>query len=894
MVRRESAEMGLPPRYAPAEIEGKWYLFWNKKGLFRSVPKRRKKPFTIVIPPPNVTGVLHMGHALNVTLQDVITRFRRMQGYNALWLPGTDHAGIATQNVVERELAKEGLRKEDLGREAFLGRIWDWKEKHGGRIIAQLKRLGASCDWTRERFTMDEGLSRAVRAAFVKLFDAGFIYRGEYLVNWCPRCGTALSDDEVEHVEEKGKLWYIRYPLKGEKRSFVTVATTRPETMLGDTAVAVHPSDERYKGLVGKTCVLPLVGRDIPVITDENVSSSFGTGAVKVTPAHDPDDFRIGQRHSLESVNIMNKDATMNENAGAFQGLDRTRARQRVVEELEKKDLLEKVEDHLHSVGHCYRCHTVVEPRLSLQWFVKMRPLAERAIEATKTGRVVFHPERWTKVYLQWLDQVRDWCISRQIWWGHRIPVWYCRDCEKIVSAVDTPDRCPQCLSHDLVQDPDVLDTWFSSALWPFSTLGWPDETADLEYYYPTDALITDRGIIYFWVARMVMMGSYILHNVPFRHVYIHGTILDESGRKMSKSLGNGIDPIEMIEQYGADAVRCSLILLSSEGQDVRLAPTKFELGRNFANKVWNASRFVLAKLEEAGGPPGRDLVERDDLTFVDRWILSRLHDTIARATSSFERYRYNEAVRSVYEFIWHDYCDWYLELAKKRLKEKDAAALRVLTNVLDNCLRLLHPLAPFLTEEAWQELGKLAPSRELFVKGKKAAESIMVAPWPEHDPELIDHDAESRMKALQEIAVAVRDLRARKGAQPQEKVEAVVSILSEEDLERLKGRMDVVEQMARASVEVGLRLDRPEGSAAKVLSFAEVYLPLGRDIERERERVEKELEKLDGLLASVETRLRNADFLEKAPKKVVEQTRTRRADLLSRIERLKEHLEAL
>jgi valyl-tRNA synthetase len=653
-----------------------------------------------------------MGHALNNTLQDVIIRFRRMQGMNALWVPGTDHAGIATQNVVEREIAKEGLTRDQLGREKFLERVWKWKEQNGNRIINQLRRLGSSCDWTRTRFTMDEGLSRAVRQAFVTLFNNGLIYRGHRLIHWCPRCRTALADDEVENRDAQGSLWYLLYPVKGRRDRHVAVATTRPETMLGDTAVAVNSGDDRYADLVGQTLVLPLMEREIPVIADDAVDPRFGTGAVKVTPAHDFADFEIAGRHDLEVISIMGPDASMNENAGAFSGLDRFAARDKVVEALESRDLLQKTEPYAATLPHCYRCSTVVEPRLSDQWFVRMKELAAPAIDVAGRGKLRFHPARWKREYLRWLENVRDWCISRQIWWGHRIPVWTCRDCEKVIAAIEEPKTCPQCQSSDLEQDPDVLDTWFSSALWPFSTLGWPDDTPDLEYYYPTSTLITDRGILYFWVARMVMMGLRLMRNVPFTDVYVHGTILDEQGRKMSKSLGNGIDPIEMIDQYGTDAVRASLVLLSTEGQDLKLSPTKFEMGRNFVNKVWNAARFAVTRIAE--GPPVA-APSGEALGFADRWILSRLQRAVREATDAFDGFRYHEAVTTIYRFVWNEYCDWYVELTKFSLREGGTgaqAARAVLAHVLDRSLRLLHPICPFITEELWTRLSEAAPFR--------------------------------------------------------------------------------------------------------------------------------------------------------------------------------------
>ncbi|MBM4044320.1 MAG: valine--tRNA ligase, partial [Planctomycetes bacterium] len=711
----------LASKYNPHDVEDRLYRFWEEGRFFHSEPDPSRKPYTIVIPPPNVTGALHMGHALNNALQDVLIRWRRMQGYNALWMPGTDHAGIATQNVVEKELAVEGKNREQLGREKFLERVWQWKEQYGSTITQQLRKLGSSCDWARERFTMDEGLSAAVREAFVRLYERGLIYKGKYIINWCPRCRTALADDEVEHEEHEGHLWHIHYPFKDAKLGHVTVATTRPETMLGDVAVAVDPKDSRYAHLVGKTLILPFLGREMPLIADAYVDAHFGTGCLKVTPAHDPNDFQMGQRHGLTPVCVMNEDATMNRNAGGeFIGMDRFECREALVEELRQKKLLAKIEPYRHAVGHCYRCHTVIEPYLSDQWFVKMKPLAEKAMRATQKGHVAFYPERWSRIYLSWLEQVRDWCISRQIWWGHRIPAWYCQRCKHVAVARETPTACAKCKSANLKQDDDVLDTWFSSALWPFSTMGWPQDTPELAYYYPTSTLVTDRGIIYFWVARMVMMGLEMMGDVPYAHVYINSTVLDKDGRKMSKSHPETcLDPLELIETYGADAVRFTLMLLTAEGQDVRLiaerdesgrnVSQKFEMGRNFANKLWNAARFALMNLCSAPVMASADLPAAST-AFEDRWILSRLNSVTERCTAALEKYQFNEAADTLYHFVWHEFCDWYLECIKPRLRETAEASDRamaqaVLTRVLDSILRLLHPFTPYVTAEIWQHL---------------------------------------------------------------------------------------------------------------------------------------------------------------------------------------------
>ena len=886
----------MPSRFQPAEAESRWYETWEQKGCFGSKPDDDRKPYTIVIPPPNVTGVLHMGHALNNSLQDIIIRFRRMQNWNALWVPGTDHAGIATQNVVERMIAKEGLTRDQLGREKFLQRVWKWKEENGGQIIKQLRRLGASCDWSRTRFTMDEGLSKAVRHAFVRLFNDGLIYRGTRLIHWCTRCRTALADDEVDNKDAAGHLWHIKYPIKGERSRFVVVATTRPETMLGDTAVAVHPGDERYKDLIGRQLVLPLMERDIPIVADEAVDPRFGTGAVKVTPGHDANDFEIGLRHTLEVISVMAADGTMNENAGAFSGLDRFVARDKVVEALTSRDLIEKVEDHAHTNPLCYRCSTVVEPRVSDQWFVKMKDLAKPAIEAAQKGKLKFHPPRWEREYLRWLESVRDWCISRQIWWGHRIPVWTCQDCEKIIASIEDPASCPQCGGSDLVQDPDVLDTWFSSSLWPFSTLGWPDDTRDLEYYYPTSTLITDRGILYFWVARMVMMGLRLMRNVPFTDVYIHGTILDETGRKMSKSLGNGIDPIEMIEKYGADAVRASLVLLTTEGQDVKLSDKKFEMGRNFSNKVWNAARYALSRLVEA--PPAGG-VDEHHLALADRWILSRLQRTIQKATTAFEEFRYNEAIVTIYEFLWNEFCAWYIELTKFRLRDKGpgaVAARAVLAHVLDRSLRMLHPICPFLTEEIWARLRDVCPNREIDPGvAPDETELIADAAWPTFDEKRINTAAEETMETLQSIVTAVRNIRSNRNVEPKAEVPVLVSCAEAKLAKLLDPHKSIVAELARGiPVEVGTALERPEGAAVAVLTGAEVYVPIQIDVAAEKARINKQLANEEKRLKGIEHRLRNEQYLAKAPPEVVARDRNLREEVLGIIDRLRANLEGL
>ncbi len=918
----------LPTRYVPGSVEDRWYSHWLEKDYFHSNPVEGKRPYTIVIPPPNITGALHMGHALNNTLQDILIRWRRMQGMTALWLPGTDHAGIATQSVVEKEIfEKEGRRRHDVGREALLERIWKWREQYGERILLQLRKLGSSCDWKRTRFTMDEGLSRAVRQVFTRLFREGLIYRGRYLVNWCPMLRTALSDDEVEFQEEKGNLWHIRYPLKESPQEGVTVATTRPETMLGDTAVAVHPRDERYRKLVGKTLILPLMEREIPVIPDEAVDPSFGTGAVKVTPAHDHADFEIGERHGLEKINILNEDGSINSNGGRFAGLDRFRARDAVVKALQDQGLLTHVEEYVHQVGHCYRTDDVIEPYLSLQWFVKMKPLAELAIEATRSGRVRFHPERWTDFYLSWLENVRDWCVSRQIWWGHRIPIWYTPDGaplaaeDEAAAREEARARFGEATAKELRQDEDVLDTWFSSALWPFSTLGWPDQTADLHYYYPTSTLVTDRGIIFFWVARMVMMGEKIMGREPFSDVYIHGTILDRQGRKMSKSLKNGIDPLALIEgstdentgatydrPYGADAVRFSLATLSTEGQDLKLWPERFDDGQRFANKLWNAGRFALTQLAEADSS-GKDGPQLDlspasgALRFEDRWILSRLNAAIQETTDALEGFQYCEAARRIRDFVWNEFCDWYVELVKFRLRaEGDVdgalACRRVLAHVFDTTLRLLHPVCPFITEELWHLLAETGARRDL--NSSKTAEfedSAIVARWPEADPGRRNPSVEEEFGWVQQMIQRVRKIRQDRNLSAKKTPGALVRCAESDMAARIRPHQDLVKNLATLkTLEIGTNLERPSGSAVEVLTGMEVIVPLaGADPELERKTRENQVKRRAEIAAYIERekkKLENQNFVAKAPPEVVEATRNRVAEAQRQLEALDKLLE--
>lgn len=888
----------LPKVYDPKKVEPRWYSFWVKSNYFHAEIDENKQPFTIVIPPPNVTGSLHMGHALNNTLQDIIIRRKRMEGHVALWLPGTDHAGIATQNVVEKQLAAEGLTRQNLGREKFIERVWEWKEQYGNTIISQLKRLGCSCDWQRERFTMDEGYSKAVKTVFVKLYQDGLIYKGYRIINWCPRCLTALSDIEVEHEEEEGHLWYIKYPFKASGE-YLTIATTRPETLLGDTAVAVHPEDPRYKKYVGRTLILPCAGREILVIPDEHVDPKFGTGAVKVTPAHDPNDFEIGERHHLEQINIFTPDAKINQNGGDYLGMDRYGCREAILMDLEEADLIERIEPHLHAVGHCYRCHTVVEPYLSEQWFVKMESLAEPAIQAVKEGRVEFVPKRWENVYFDWMHSIKDWCISRQIWWGHQIPAWYC-DCGEIMVALDAPERCNKCASLKLTQETDVLDTWFSSALWPFATLGWPDQTADLAYFYPTSVLSTARDIIYLWVARMIMMGLKFCADIPYHTVIIHPTVLTIEGKRMSKSLGTGIDPLELIEKYGTDGTRFGLTI-QTQSQDMRFSEEKLEMSRNFANKIWNASRFVLMNLEGYKKP------DRYEYTLADVWILSRLNKIIDKVTRALSRHDFSSASRLLYDFFWAEFCDWYVELCKPRLYQKEGAddlnkqvasestprpplpaprlsrltAQSILVEVLDNFLRLLHPLMPFITEEIWQKLP---------VEG----ESIMISRWPKSQKSLIKDKAELEMELLQKITINLRTIRSELRISPSVEIEAILRIPGETELRIVENYADYIQNLAGVS---NLILDadapRPKHSALAVESGIEILVPLAGlvDVEKERERLEKEIKSVLSDMEKVKSKLSKKEFLKKAPKAVIEKEKEKLDRFLQEEERLRHQL---
>ncbi|MBX6423307.1 valine--tRNA ligase [Thermosulfurimonas sp. F29] len=868
----------LPKSYDFRQVEEKWYRFWEEKGFFRPSLEKGKPAFCIVIPPPNVTGSLHIGHALNNTIQDILVRYKRMDGYDTLWLPGTDHAGIATQNVVERELAKEGKTRHDLGREAFLERVWAWKERFGNRIIEQLKRLGASCDWSRLRFTMDEGLSRAVREVFVRLWEEGLIYRGDYIINWCPRCHTALADIEVEHKPTPGKLWYLRYPLvdgSGE----VVVATTRPETMLGDTAVAVHPEDDRYRDLVGKRLRLPLLGREIPVIADRSVDPEFGTGAVKVTPAHDFADFEMARRHGLPLVKIMDENGRLTREAGPYAGLDRFEARRKVLEDLRARGFLVKEEDYEVMLGHCYRCDCVVEPLVSKQWFVRMKPLAQPAIAAVENGFIRLVPENWNNLYFDWMYRIRDWCISRQIWWGHRIPAWTCADCGKTSVSREDLEVCPECGSRRLHQEEDVLDTWFSSALWPFSTLGWPEKTPDLRHFYPTSVLVTSFDILFFWVARMIMMGLHFMGEIPFRTVYIHALVRDEKGQKMSKSRGNVIDPVVMIEKYGADALRFTLAALAAQGRDIKLSESRIEGYKHFVNKIWNAARFVLMHLEDF---EPRE-IRPEELPLVSRWILSRLSRTVERVRDRLEAYEFDQAALAIYHFFWNEFCDWYIEAAKLYLRENHPAGestRNVLYRVLETSLRLLHPFMPFVTEELWQAL-------------PHEGESIMVAPYPRVEESPRDEEAEREMALLMEVIVALRNIRADYHLHPTQEIPAVV--VSENPLirELLERESPLVRLLARVGDFEIRESGPPEAAASVVLSEAEVFVPLKGlvDVEQERARLHREREKILKEKERVDQRLNNPQFLEKAPAEVVEKERERARELSERLKKIQEIL---
>jgi valyl-tRNA synthetase len=893
----------LPKTYDHREVEKRIYKMWEEGGFFIPKIDPAKKPFVISMPPPNVTGELHLGHAITASIEDLMIRYHRMKGDPTLWVPGEDHAGIAVQNVVERELAKEGLSRHNLGREKFVERVWEWVRKYRSVIANQHRRLGASCDWTRERFTLDEGLSRAVREAFVRLYEKGLIYRGEYIINWCPRCATTLADLEVEHEEEEGTLWYVRYPLvnedwkgpRGEWGSghwsegateFIAVATTRPETILGDTAVAVHPDDERYKALVGRTAILPALGRPIPIIADEAVDMDFGTGAVKVTPAHDPTDYEIGRRHGLPAINVMNDDATMNQEAGPYQGLDRFECRQRILQDLEKEGLILKAEPHTHAPGRCYRCHTLIEPRISIQWFVRSKPLAEKAIAAVREGLIRIIPERFEKIYFDWMENIKDWCISRQLWWGHRIPVWYCDDCGAEMALREDPQTCPRCGSSRIRQEEDVLDTWFSSALWPFSTLGWPDDTEDLRYFYPTTVMETGYDILFFWVARMIMMGLECTGKIPFSIVYLHGLVRDELGRKMSKSLGNVIDPVDLMDQYGTDALRFTLLTSSTPGNDMKLSIQRVEGNRNFANKLWNAARLVLSNLPEGWTPSG---IPKDSLSIPERWILSRLQKVVKEVTDLIEAFQFGEGGRTLYDFIWGEYCDWYLEMIKPRLYGSDPQAAEevreVAVYVLDTVLRLLHPYMPFVTEEIWSYL----PQRQA---------PLIILPWPEFQPQFVDEEIEKKMELFMEAVRAIRNARTEYHVEPGKRIQAIIAAGEKEEFfNGLRKELAFLAHLDEEKLVIKRVVEpKPTGAVTLTAGTVEIYLPLAGmvDIEAEKKRLLKEKARVEEEIARAEALLANEEFLQKAPKEVVEKHRARLEEAKAEKEKIEEILKVL
>jgi valyl-tRNA synthetase len=892
----------LKKSYSPEDIEEKWYSVWENNGYFKPDPNAAKSPFCIVIPPPNITGSLHMGHALNATIQDIVSRWKRMSGHRVLWLPGTDHAGIATQNVVEREISKEGIDRHKLGRDAFIERVWKWKAEYGGRIIHQLKKLGASCDWSRERFTLDEGLSKAVREVFVRLFDEGLVYRDNRLINWCPRCSTALSDLEVEYEEIDGKLYNIKYPLT-EGDGYITVSTTRPETMLGDTAVAVHPADERYKDLIGKSLDLPLTGRKIPVIADSAVDPAFGTGAVKVTPAHDFNDEAIGKRHNLKSISVIAEDGRMSADAGErYIGLDRYACRKKVIEDLNELELLQGYKKHPHSVGHCYRCKTIIEPMLTLQWYVKIESLSREAVKAVEDKRIRLIPEQWDNNFFAWMRDIKDWCISRQIWWGHQIPVWYCPDCKgedgmplQICQRQD-PTECPKCKSKNIIRDPDVLDTWFSSALWPFSTLGWPEDTEDLKTFYPTSVLVTGFDILFFWVARMIMMGLKFMNDVPFRDVYIHALVRDSKGHKMSKSKGNVIDPLVMIEKYGADAFRFTLAAFAAQGRDVRFSEDRVEGYRHFINKLWNATKYMVniqqsAALESTAFIAGSAVVSRqteplEPSTLPEKWILNRLAFTVDEVNRNLTNYRFNDAANSIYHFVWHEFCDWYIELTKPVIyqgsdNEKNEV-IKCLFFVLEKTIRLLHPFMPYVTEELWNTVFK-------------NSESIMISTYPEELPKYPDVD--EKMNYVINAVAGIRSIRGELNISPSLEIKADIRTLSNEVEKILKDNLPAIIKLTRCKeVNIGAYIKRAKGSAVSVKEKMEIYIPIEGllDIKSEIDRLQKEKAKIDSAIAVLNKKLFNEDFMKNAPEAIVQKEKAKFDDLIYKIGKVEENIKLL
>jgi len=870
----------LPKTYNSQEVEGRWYNWWESKGYFHADVRSDRPPFVMVMPPPNVTGSLHMGHMLNQTVQDVIARRKRMQGFNTLWLPGMDHAGIATQNVVERELQKEGLTRHDLGREKFVQRVWEWKEQYGGIILKQIRRIGSSCDWSRERFTFDEGLSRAVREVFVRLYEEGLIYRGKRLINWCPRCRTALSDLETISQPLDSKLYYLKYPVKDRLNTYVEVATTRPETMLGDTAVAVNPKDSRYNEYKGASVILPLLHREIPFIEDDAVDIEFGTGIVKVTPAHDPTDFEMGQRHGLPQISVIDEDARITAAGGPYQGLDRTEARARVLADLEAQGLLARTEPLKHNVGHCQRCNTVVEPLLSTQWFARMKPLADPAIAAVEDGRTQFVPANFANSYFHWMRNIRDWCISRQLWWGHRIPAWYCDECGTMIVSRADVERCSQCNSSNVRQDEDVLDTWFSSGLWAFSTLGWPDQTEDLKIFYPTTLLVTAYDIIFFWVARMMMFGLKFMNNVPFDGIYITGIIRDAERQKMSKSKGNVVDPLEICDRFGTDAVRFALARMGAPGTDISVSDDLLESYRAFATKIWNAARFIFRYVDESDRLPARGELKQSQLSIADRWILSRLSKSADEVNRSLEQYNLHEGSRHIYSFFWHEFCDWYLEMIKLHPERSKPTLLYV----FENALRLLHPMMPFITEELWQNLPH---------KG----ESIVIAAYPEFEPERVDASLESQMDLIQEIVTKVRNIRSEMNVDPKVTVRVRVATTDSEQVKLLSEAREYIFKLAQVSeLEIVPQLSGDKLAARAVAGGLALEVPLTGliDVQAERTRLQKEIEKTQAEISKLDRKLADASFVERAPEEVVAENRRRSADYQNRAAKLREALERL
>jgi len=873
----------IPKKYDPNTIENRWYSYWMDNELFKAKPNPDKKPFTIMMPPPNVTGRLHMGHALQSSVQDALIRIKRMQGYEALWVPGTDHAGIATQNVVERTLKKEeGKNRHDVGREKFVEKVWEWKDEYGAIIINQMKMLGTSCDWSHQRFTMDKGFSRAVQEVFVSLYNEGLIYRGNYLVNWCPVDMTALSDEEVDDVERNGHLWYVRYPIVGSD-DHIIIATTRPETMLGDSAIAVHPDDERYQNLIGKKVILPLMNREIPIVADDYVKMEFGAGALKITPAHDKNDFEIGQRHKLDVINIMNPDGTINENGGEYKGMDRFEARKKIVADLDKQGYLVKIEDYRHTVPISSRSKAVIEPLISRQWFVKMKPLADPALEAAKKKDIQFFPQRWENEYFRWLENIRDWTISRQLWWGHRIPVWYYTDengeideSRDYVVSVDQPEE-------GMVQDEDVLDTWFSSWLWPFATLGWPKETEDLDFFYPTNVLVSGYDILFFWIARMIMAGIHFTDQVPYKDIFITGMVKDKQGRWMSKSLGNGIDPLDMIEQYGADAVRYCLIILCAQGQDIKLDPTKFEMGRNFANKIWNAFRFLSIHME-----PGKNYdsdIDYDSLGLTDRWMITRVQQTIEAVEDDLSRYRLNEALLKIYGLVWNDFCDWYLELIKpddfNEKMSEDIVARAIV--IFETLMKLLHPFMPYITEEIWQRL-----------RDRDVEDALIRADWPVYNNEWVYEDDADLFSTIQTMISSIRNIRAEMNVHVNKEIEIQISAVDHSVSEHLEKHEDIFRKLLKIKdFTVSPDIERPRASASAVVDGSEIYVPLAGviDFDKERERIVKEVDRLEKFLKSINGKLNNEKFMQNAPEKVIQNEKNKKSDTETNLSKLKKIL---